>query len=92
MGRRTNFNEVKEIIQKELYESGSNLDNRRVWSYLTTSGILLRREDVRLALREMDPENVDKRQHRRLGRENIGTQVSVMYGILTVMINLSLMV
>ena len=30
---------------------------------MTTSGILLRREDVRLALREMDPENVDKRQH-----------------------------
>ena len=63
-----------------------------MWPCLITSGILLRREDVRLALRELDPENVDKRQRQRLTRENIATQVSVMYGILTFMINLSLMV
>ena len=63
-----------------------------MWSCLSTSGILLRREDVRLALRELDPENVDKRQRRRLRKGNIATQVSVMYGILTVMITLSLMV
>ena len=65
---RINFNEVKEIVQDELYGSGSNLRYRRVWSHLSTSGILLRREDVRLALRELDPENVDKRQRRRLRR------------------------
>ena len=63
-----------------------------MWSCLSTSGILLRREDVRLALTELDPENVDKRQRRRLRKENIATQVSVMYSILTVMIALSLMV
>ena len=63
-----------------------------MWSCLSTSGILLRREDVRLALTELDPENVDKRQRRRLRKENIATQVSVMYSILTVMITLSLMV
>ena len=37
-----------------------------MWSHLSTSGILLRREDVRVALKELDPENVDKRQRRRL--------------------------
>ena len=67
-GRRINFNEVKEIVQEELYGSGSNLGYRRVWSHLSSSGILLRREDVGLALRELDPENVDKRQRRRLRR------------------------
>ena len=61
-GRRINFNKVKEIAQEELYGSGTNLVYIRVWSHLSTSGILLRREDVRLALRELDPENVDKRQ------------------------------
>ena len=30
LGRRTNFNEVKEIVQEELYGSGSNLGYRRV--------------------------------------------------------------
>ena len=35
---------------------------------MSTSGILLRKEDVRLALRQLDRENVDKRQHRRLRR------------------------
>ena len=39
-----------------------------MWSHLSTSGILLRREDVSLALRQLDPENVDKRQRRRLRR------------------------
>ena len=87
-GRRINFNEVKEIAQEEFYGSGSNLGYRRVWSYLSTSVILLRREDVRLALRELDPENVDKRQRWRL--DSIATQASIMYGIMKVMINLTL--
>ena len=68
LGRRINFNEVKEIVQDELHEGGSNLGYRRVWSHLSASGILLRRKDVRLALRELDPENVGKRQRRRLKR------------------------
>ena len=39
-----------------------------MWSHLSISGILLRREDVRSALREFGPKNVDKRQRRRLRR------------------------
>ena len=68
LGRRINFNKVKKIVQEELYGSEFNLGYRRVWSHLSTSGRLLRRKDVRLALRELDPENVDKRQRRRLRR------------------------
>ena len=59
---------MKEIVQEELHGSESNLGYRRVLSHLSTSDILLRREDVRLALRELNPENVDKRQHQRLRR------------------------
>ena len=91
--RRINFNEVKEIVKEELYGSGSNLGYRRVWSHLSASGILLRREDVRLAQRKLDPKNVDKKQSRHLRRRKYrATQAPIMYGISTVMINLSLMV
>ena len=36
LGRRINFNEVKEIVQEGLYGSGFNLGYRRVWSDLST--------------------------------------------------------
>ena len=41
-----------------------NCDN----SNLKTSGVLARREDARMALLELDPENVDKRRRRRVRR------------------------
>ena len=66
LGRRINFNEIKEIVQEELYGSGSYLVYLTVWSHLIISGILLGRKNVRLALRELDAENVDNRQRRRL--------------------------
>ena len=67
-GKRADFDEVKEVIGEELYDSGSILGYRRLWSHLNTSGVLVRREDVRLALLELDPQNVDKRRRRRLRR------------------------
>ena len=36
-----------------------------MWSHLGNSSMLLRRENVRLAVRELDPENVHTRQRRR---------------------------
>ena len=78
LGRRINFNEVKEILSVELYGSGSNIGYKRVWSQLSTSGILMRREDVRLVLGELFPENVDKRKRQRLRRRkyrNPGTNL-----------------
>ena len=35
---------------------------------MNTSGVLVRREDARLVLLELDPQNVDKRRRRRLRR------------------------
>ena len=67
-GKRADFDEVKEVIGEELYGSGPILGYRRLWSHLNTSGVLVRREDVRLALLELDPQNVDKRRRRRLRR------------------------
>ena len=49
-----------------------------MWSQLSTSGILMRREDVRLVLGELFPENVDKRKRQRLRRRkyrNPGTNL-----------------
>ena len=67
-GKRASFEEVKEVIREGLCSSGSILGYRRLWSHLKTSGVLVRREDVRLAILELDPENVDKRRRRRLRR------------------------
>ena len=67
-GRRATYDEVKEVVSEEIRGSGSNLGYRRVWSHLKTSGLLVRREDVRLALHELDPENVSKRRRHRLQR------------------------
>ena len=67
-GKRSSFDEVKEVIREELYGSGSILGYRKLWSHLNTSGVLVRREDVRLTLLELDPQNIDKRRRRRLRR------------------------
>ena len=67
-GKRAGFDEVKEVIREELYGSGSILRYRRLWSHLNTSGVLVRREDVRLVLLELDPQNVDKGRRRPLRR------------------------
>ena len=68
-GRRATYDEVKEVVSEEIRGSGSNLGYRRVWSHLKTSGLLARREDVRLALQELDSENVSKRRRHRLQRK-----------------------
>ena len=67
-GRRATYDEVKEVVSDEIRGSGSNLGYRRVWSHLKTSGLLARREDVRLALQGLDSENVSKRRRHRLER------------------------
>ena len=67
-GKRAGFDEVKEVIREELYGGGSILGYRRLGSHLNTSGVLVRREDIRLALLELDLQNVDKRRRRRLRR------------------------
>ena len=67
-GKAAEFDEVKEVIGEDLYGSGSILGYSRLWLHLNTSGVLVRRKDVRLALLELDPQNVDKRRRRRLQR------------------------
>ena len=62
------YDEVKEVVSEEIRGSGSYLGYRWLWSHLKTSGLLVRREDVRLALHELDPENVSKRRRHRLQR------------------------
>ena len=68
LGRRVTYDKVKEVFIEEIQGSGSNLSYRRVWLHRKTSGFLVRRENVRLALHELDPENANKRSRHRLQR------------------------
>ena len=67
-GRRATYDEVKEVVREEIRGSGSSLGYRRVWSHLKRSALFVRREDVRLALHELDPENLSKTRRHRLQR------------------------
>ena len=68
LGKRAGSGELKEVTGEELYGSGSILGYKRLWSHLNTFGVLVRKEDVRFALLELDPQIVDKRRGRRLRR------------------------
>ena len=68
LGRRATYDEVKEVVSEEIRGNESNLGYWRVWSHLKTSGFLVTRENIRLALHELDPENVNKRRSHRLQR------------------------
>ena len=68
LGRKGTYDEFKEAFSEEMQGSGSYLRYRRVWLYLKTSGFLVRRGDVRLALHKLDPDIANKRSRRRLQR------------------------
>ena len=91
LGRRATYVEVKEVVSEEIRGGGSNLGYRRVWPHLKASGWFVRREGVRLALHELDPENV-KGVVTDCKEENIATLARIMYGILTGMTSLNHMV
>ena len=61
LGRRATYDEVTEVFSEKIQDSGSNLQ-------LKISVFLVRREDVRLVLHELDHENANKRSRHRLQR------------------------
>ena len=66
--KRAGSDELKEVTGEEHYGSGSILGYKRLWSRLNTFDVLVRKEDVRFALLELDPQSVDKRRRRCLRR------------------------
>ena len=55
-------------IQEELNVSGANFGYRRMHRALLSKGIICRRNDVRISMKQLDPDGVDLRRRRRLHR------------------------
>ena len=49
-------------VREELSGGRSNIGYRRVWTYLQKTGLKVRREDVRRAILQYDPDGVSRRK------------------------------
>ena len=67
-GVRNSTQEIQDAVQKEMHGSGSGLGYRRMRSSLQSQSIICRHEDVRLIMKNLDPEGVALRKKRRLHR------------------------
>ena len=67
-GRRSPQRDIVNAIAKELGSSGSNIGYRKMHRYLPTKAMICRCEDVRVTVKELDPEGVSLRRRRRLHR------------------------
>lgn len=70
---RSSVQMITDKIKEELASSGALLGYRRMHKSLTSKGIVCRREDVRRILKDLDPEGVKLRRHRRLRRRKYRT-------------------
>ncbi|XP_019737807.1 uncharacterized protein LOC109523234 isoform X1 [Hippocampus comes] len=71
--RRKTFNDLGvlvDFIRNQLQHSGQLHGYRWMYSKCREYGLLVRKEDVRLVLKELDPRGVSLRQARRLRRRN----------------------
>ena len=53
-------------VSEELSGSGSNIVHRRVWAHLRKTGLKVRRENVRRAILQCDPDGVSRKKRRKL--------------------------
>ena len=67
-GIRSSQSVIFNAVQEELSGSGANFGYRRMHRSLLSAGIICRRKDVRLAIKQLDPEGVELRKKRRLHR------------------------
>ena len=67
-GRRLSLHNLKNLLSAEFHGSGSNIGYRRIWAHLRHRGEIVRREDVRLLMLEIDPEGVYQRKRKKLRR------------------------
>ena len=70
LSRRTfsSFNDVTTFIQRQLVGSGQCHGYRMMYEKCIQHGLRVRKEDVRIILKELDPEGVESRMGRRLRR------------------------
>ena len=66
--RRSPQRDIVNAIAEELGGSGSNIGYRKMHRYLQAKEMICRREDVRVIVKELDPDDVSLRRKRRLHR------------------------
>ena len=64
--RRSPQRDIVNAIAEELGGSGSNIEYRKMHRYLQAKGMICRRKDVRVIVKELDPDGVSLRRKRRL--------------------------
>ena len=57
---RTDDATLLAAVREELSGSGSNIGYRRVWAHLRKTGLKVRRDNVRRAILQYDPDGVEK--------------------------------
>ena len=65
---RASLNQLQDAVEEELEGSGSNVGYRRIWTALKKKGLIVRREDVRLSICQLDFEGVERRKRHKLRR------------------------
>ena len=65
---RSSMSVIADAVQEELDGSGANFGYRRMHRALLSKGTICRRNDVRLSLKQLDPDGVNLRKWRRLHR------------------------
>ena len=74
LGIRSSQTNITSSVQEELNGSGANFGYRRMHRSLLSKGIICRREDVRMAIKQLDPQGVELRKKRRLRRRKYQSQ------------------
>ena len=65
---RSSNEEIRQAVEEELNGSGSRVGYRRVHRALVRKGLVVRKHDVRLLVKQQDPEGMMLRKRRRLCR------------------------
>ena len=80
-GVRSSIDDVRDAVQDKLVGSGSRIGYRRIHKSLTTGGLIVRFEDVRKTLKELDPRGVELRKRDAYIVAITLTQAQILYGI-----------
>ena len=63
------FYEVNNAVQKQSGASGANLGYRRIWASLKKQKVLVRQEDFRKTILELNAEGVQQRKRKLVKRK-----------------------
>lgn len=66
--------DLKSAMEKKLGKSGCFVEYRKMWARLRKNGIIIKREKVMTCLRELDPDGVESRRKKKLGRRAYHTK------------------